>query len=581
MYLDRRLLALARKPRAALAGVVVLGALSGTAAVVQMWLLAHIVAEVFLGGAGVEGVRRPLTALPMAIAARAFFAWAADVLAARAAAAVKHDLRVRLFDHLVNLGPVAAERERTGELATTLGEGVEALDAYIGRYLSQLALAAVIPLIVAAVVASRDLLSGVVLLLTAPLIPLFMFLIGRLADARAIRQWRERSRLAAVFLDIIQGLTTLKVLGRSSELVVTIRRVSEAFRESSMAVLRVAFLSALVLELVATLSVAVIAVEIGLRLLAGRVGFEQAFLVLLLAPEVYLPLRRLGTHFHDGLAGVAAAERIFALLTRPAPQLAPQPQREMPRRPALRLEQVSFAYPSSSAEATTSRPALHDVSLLIAAGEKVAVVGPSGAGKSTLARILLRLAEPDSGTLAADGVTSAEISPEVWRARFSWVPQRAHLFAGTIDANIRLGRADAADDEVVRAARWALADEFIEELPDGYHTVLGERGTTLSGGEAQRIALARAFLADTPVLVLDEPAAGLDPRLQTRLDGVLARLLEGRSALIIAHRVPTVLAADRVVVLDHGRVVDHGSHRALIARCELYRTLVHAYAGGG
>jgi len=579
MYLDRRLLAFSRRSGASLLGAVFLGALGGVATVAQMWLLAHIIAEVFLSGADIEQVRTSLAMLLVAITARVVFGWAADVSAARAAAAVKHRLRVTLFDHLMDLGPVATGCERTGEITTTLTDGVEAVDPYIGRYLPQLALAAVIPLTVAAVVLSRDLLSGAVLLLTAPLIPLFMVLIGHLADARARRQWLDQSRLGAFFLDVIQGLTTLKVLGRSSAYIATIRRVSNAFRDSSMAVLRVAFLSALVLELVATLSVAVVAVQIGLRLLAGRLEFEPAFLVLLLAPEVYLPLRRLGANFHAGLAGVSAAARIFALLDR-APAHPTRPAvHTMPQRPSLTLEDISFAYPSPDSAGADVRPALHHVNLRIAAGEKVAVVGPSGAGKSTLAHILLRLVEPDRGTLSADGVTSDTVSADIWRSRFAWVPQRAHLTADTISANIRLARPDCGDEEVARAARQALADNFIEELPTAYDTVLGERGATLSGGEAQRIALARAFLADRPILVLDEPAAGLDPRLQVRLDGVLARMLEDRTALIIAHRIPSVLAADRVVVLDQGRVIDQGSHEALLSRCALYRTLVHASAG--
>lgn len=579
MYLDRRLFAFARQSGASLLGAVLLGALGGVATVVQMWLLAHIIADVFLAGAGLEEVRTSLAMLLLAVAARAVFGWAAEVSAARAAAAVKHCLRVTLFNHLMDLGPVATEFERTGELAATLTDGVEALDPYIARYLPQLALAAVIPLTVAAVVLSRDLLSGVVLLLTAPLIPLFMVLIGRLADTRARRQWIERSRLGAFFLDVIQGLTTLKVLGRSSEYIAAVRRVSNAFRESSMAVLRVAFLSALVLELVATLSVAVVAVQIGLRLLAGRLEFEPAFLVLLLAPEVYLPLRRLGVHFHAGLSGVSAAARIFTLLDRAPVRPTPSEPHTMPQRPSLDLENISFAYPSSGSEEGNVRPALHQVNLHIAAGEKVALVGPSGAGKSTLARILLRLAEPDRGTLAANGVTSDKVAVEAWRSRIAWVPQRAHLFADTIEANIRLARPDGDDAEVARAARQALAEDFIEELPAAYETVLGERGATLSGGEVQRIALARAFMADRPIVVLDEPAANLDPRLQARLDRVLAHLLEDRSALIIAHRIPSVLVADRVVVLDQGRVIDQGSHEDLLGRCALYRTLVRAYAG--
>jgi ATP-binding cassette subfamily C protein CydD len=578
MQLDRRLLALVHTRRVSLFAAVGFGALGGIAVVAQAWLLAHVIARVFLGGATRTQVATPLMLLLGTIAFRALLSWAADAAAAHAAAGVKHELRDRVFAHLLERGPTAAGRERTGELVTTLTDGIEALDAYIARYLPQLALAALIPLTVAVVVLTRDLLSGVVLLLTAPLIPIFMVLIGRLADVRSRRQWLAMSRLSASFLDTIQGLTTLKVLGQSRAQVAAIRRASETFQFASMEVLRIAFLSALVLELVATLSVAVVAVEIALRLLHGRLDFEQAFFVLLLAPEFYLPLRRLGAEFHAGLAGTTAAQRLFTLAEAPAPA-RPAIATPMPPKPAIELEEVSYAYPGDSRRGSAARPALTSVNLLIEPGEKIAIVGPSGAGKSTLARIVLRFVEPDSGRLMADGVPAEAIDPDDWRRAMAWVPQSPHLFADTVATNIRLARPKSDEIEVAAAARHALAEDFIAELPAGYDTPVGERGAHLSGGQARRIALARAFLADAPLLILDEPTADLDPRLQAELDLALEDLLAGRSALIIAHRVPTVMAADRVVVLDDGRVVDVGPHEELLERCELYRRLVHSYGG--
>jgi len=346
-----------------------------------------------------------------------------------------------------------------------------------------------------------------------------------------------------------------------------------------MEVLRIAFLSALVLELVATLSVAVVAVEIGLRLLHGGLDFEQAFFVLLLAPEFYLPLRRLGADFHAGLAGTTAAQRLFTLLDAPAPT-RPAIATPMPATPTIELRDVSYAYPGNRRRGSIPRPALSSVDLLIEPGEKIAVVGPSGAGKSTLARIVLRFVEPDSGLLMVDGVPAEAIDPDDWRRAIAWVPQNPHLFADTVAANIRLARPESDQKEVATAARHALAKDFIAELPAGYDTPIGERGALLSGGQARRIALARAFLADAPLLILDEPTADLDPRLQAELDVAFEVLLAERSALIIAHRVPTVIAADRVVVLDGGRVIDVGQHEKLLERCELYRRLVHSYGGG-
>ena len=569
MHLDRRLFDLARRYGNSLSMGVAFGWLGGVVTVVQMWLLAHIIAGVFLGGADRAAVAPDLGWLLAAAAIRAALSWAADAAAAHAAAGIKHELRSRVFARLLDRGPVFVETQQSGELITLLTGGVEAVDAYFAQYLPQLVLAAAVPATVAAVVLSRDLLSGVVLVVTAPLIPIFMYLIGRMANARSRRQWLDMARLGAFFLDTVRGLTTLKVLGRAREQVAAIGRVSEAFRSSSLAVLRVAFVSALVLELVTTLSVAVVAVEVGLRLLGGRLEFESAFFVLLLAPEFYLPMRRLGAAFHAGLAGVTAAARLFELLEdggRPIPKTG----RAMPTRPALALEGVSYAYPGE-------RRALKDVSLTINPGETVALVGPSGAGKTTITRLLLRFLEPDSGRLTADGIDCVEIDPENWRRVVAWVPQNPHLFAQTVEENIRLGRREASPRELATAVELASAEDFISALPDGAATQVGERGARLSGGQARRLALARAFLADAPVLVLDEPAEDLDPRLRAGLDQTLSTLLAGRSALIVAHRVPTVVGADRIVVLDEGEVVDQGTHEDLLRRCDLYRGLVHAH----
>jgi len=576
MHLDRRLLDFARPHHSALALSVAFGWFGGVVTVVQAWLLAHIIAEVFLGGADRAAVAPSLAWLLGAIVLRAVFSWAADAAASRAAAGVKHEIRSRVFASLMDQGPVAAGRRRTGELVTLLTDGVEALDAYIAKYLPHLVLAGVIPLTVAAVVLSRDLLSGVVLVLTAPLIPVFMYLIGRLADALARRQWLDMARLSAFFLDTIQGLATLKILGRAHRQIDAIGRASETFRSSSMAVLRIAFLSALVLELVATLSVAVVAVEIGLRLLAGRLGFESAFFVLLLAPEFYLPLRRLGTAFHSDLAEITASARLFEILDDEVTFAGPAVLEAISGEPVFVIDDVSFAYPGDNGE---SRSALDRLSLTIHPGETIALVGPSGSGKTTLARLLLRFIEPDSGRLSVNEIDSTAIDPNSWRQVMAWVPQHPHLFADTIDANTRLARSEATDDEVMAALRAVRAEEFIAALPDGVATRIGERGAKLSGGQARRLALARAFLADAQIVVLDEPGEDLDPRLRAEIDDSLAALLTGRSALVIAHRLPTVMAADRIVVLDRGRIVDQGSHPELVDRCEVYRGLVQAYGG--
>lgn len=610
MKLDRRLLRLAQDARLLLAITLLLGALAGIAAVVQAHFLSQIIDRAFLQAADLGQLGALLRWFFLAILARAAAAYGSDAAAIQVAAQVKQALRQRLFAHLFALGPLHAREERTGELAVVATEGIEALDAYFSQYLPHLALAVLIPLTILAFVLPRDPLSGVVLLLTAPLIPLFMILIGSLADALTRQQWQTLSRLGAHFFDVLQGLPTLKLFGRSREQIAVIAQISERYRATTMGILRVTFLSALVLELVATISTAVVAVTVGLRLLYGQLPFEQAFFVLLLAPEFYQPLRSLGARFHAGAAGTEAAQRIFALLaiqpalagaatdrrskapiepqappsvaihatSQPATNEARQPEtrrgpdaRQLP--PAIAFEDVSYTYP------TAHSPALAGLTFTIPAGRITALVGPSGGGKSTIAYLLLRFLEPDGGRVTIDGVPFSTLTADAWRARVAWVPQLPYLFHDTIAANILLARPDASRNAVIAAARLAHAHEFIEALPAGYDTVIGERGARLSGGQAQRLALARAFLKDAPFLILDEASSHLDPEHAAALDDCIQRLAAGRTILIIAHRLSTVRRADQIVVIANGRAVETGAHDDLLQRDGLYRRLIAAQGG--
>jgi len=603
--MNRRLLQEITGVRGNLAVAVGLALAGGILTVIQALFLSRSVGQVFLGHDTLLAVAPLLAAMFVAAIGRAGAAWGSDVAANRAAGQVKSDLRDRFYAHLLALGPAYARGERSGELAQTATEGIEALDAYFSQYLPQVAAAALVPLAILAFIIPLDPLSGLLLLLTAPLIPLFMTLIGNLADGLTRRQWTALSRMSAHFLDTLQGLVTLKLFGRSLDEIRIIAEISERYRDATMGVLRVAFLSALVLEMVATLSTAIVAVEVGLRLLAGRMAFEQALFVLILAPEFYLPLRMLGSRFHAGAAGLAAARRIYEVLDVPAIDLpaldrsvedGPAPGHpppaggaaDLPRRQAIGVcfKSVSHTYGGDE------RQSLQDVSFEVHPGSRVALVGPSGGGKSTIAQLLLRFVEPTLGEIdvtncpalalepspatSLSGVRLSGLPAAYWRTQVAWVPQRPYLFNTTVAENIRLARPDAGLADVQRAAELAHAAEFIETLPLGYDTVIGERGARLSGGQAQRIALARAFLRDAPLLILDEATASLDPVLEARVSGSIERLLEGRTALIIAHRLETIRRADQILVLDGGRIVEAGSHQNLLQRGGLYSQQVAA-----
>jgi ATP-binding cassette subfamily C protein CydD len=573
MKLDKRLLHQVRQSRLEMTLTVSLGLLGGIVVVGQAGLLSHVISHVFLSGYTLDQVAIPLVVLLLLSLARAALIWGSEVAAGCVAIRIQGDLRDRLASHLLRLGPAYVHGERSGELISVVVEGVEALDAYFRQYLPQLALAGLVPLAVLIVVFPRDWLSALVLLLTAPLIPVFMVLIGDLAEALTRRQWSSLSRMSAHFLDMLQGLTTLKLLGQSRRQIRTIAQISDRFGQTTMGVLRIAFLSALVLEMVATLGTAIVAVQIGLRLLRGQLPFQDALFVLLLAPEFYLPLRLLGTRFHAGMTGVAAAERIFEVL-----QTKPQIQavRKAPIPPALNLHLDGICYSYDSGQ----RTALQGVSFTLAAGEKVALVGPAGAGKSTVAHLLLRFIDPDGGTITVDGIPLSDLCPIAWRQAIAWVPQNPYLFHGSVAANIRQARPDADPDDILWATRQAHADAFIEALPQGFDTPIGERGARLSGGEAQRIALARAFLKDAPLLILDEATANLDPGIEALIQEAMERLLHGRTVLLIAHRLSTVQRADRILVMDAGRVVEAGTHDALMQQGGLYRRMVGAYTPG-
>ncbi len=549
--------------------VTCVGALATAATIVQMALIAALVSRAFLSQDG--GIAAVASLLAAAVCVRAALLWLQEALAFRLAARVKGGLRDGIFPHAIGLGPIYFARERAGELATTATEGLEKIEPYVARYLPQVYLSALAPAMVGIVVLFLDPLSGAILVATGPAIPVLMVLIGRRAEEHSRKQWEAHSGMGARFLEALRGLPTLRAFGRAGEEERAVERASEEFRQRTMRVLRYAFVSGFALEFVATVSVALVAVALTMRLLYGDMGFQTAFLVLLLAPEFYRPLRELGARRHAGMEGKAAAERIAEILDTPPSAGGAGTQSAPEKAPRIEISGLVYSYPGSG------RRALDGVDLTLQAASTTALVGPSGSGKSTLASLLLRFMQPEAGGILADGKDISGMDAEHWRGRVALVTQRPHLFYGTVAENIALSRPEASREEVERAASFAGAGEFIEELPRGYDTHLGERGARLSAGQAQRVAIARAFVEDAPVLVLGEPASSLDPESEHAVERAIGRLRRGRTVLVIAHRLNTARAADRVVVLEDGRVAEAGTHDELAGRGGAYSRLISAH----
>ena len=541
--LDERLLRYARATRVFLFVSVGLGVLSALLIVAQAWLLADVVAGAFLGGKGLTQLKGQLIGLLGLVVARSLLAWGAELAASRSAALAKSQLRAALLERLAVLGLDRSRRQRSGELAILATRGVDALDGYFSLYLPQLLLAVIVPLVVLAVVIFEDWISALIIAATIPLIPLFMALVGASTRERMERQLRTLERLAGHFLDVVAGLPTLKVFGRAKAQAAAIGEVTDRYRRNAISTLRVTFLSSLILELVATVSVALVAVAIGLRLMSGQLDLRTALFVLVLAPEAYLPLRQLGANYHASAEGMAAAEQVFALLEQPPAPRGSGIEVPDPAENDLVVEGLRVAYPDRG------EPALDGVSLRVQAGELLALVGPSGCGKSTLLSVLLGFISPERGSVRVGGVDLADLDPDAWRSHLAWVPQRPHLFALSIAENVRLGRSDACEEEVQAAIVNAGLAEVVARLPQGAQTVLGERGAGLSAGERQRIALARAFLRDAPLLLLDEPTANLDGHTEHEVLQAIRRLARGRTVVLVAHRPALVALADRVLSL--------------------------------
>jgi ATP-binding cassette, subfamily C, bacterial CydD len=567
-----------------------LGVGQGLLAIAQAWLLALILNAVIFEKAGLTDIA-PLMGLLLGLfMLRALTVWLGERAAFQAAALVRTGLRDRIYRQLQRLGPGYLANERSGALVETLTKGIDDLEGYYARFLPAMTLTMILPVAILVVVFPADWVAGVIMLVTAPLIPLFMIIIGSSAQSKNQRLWKQLTRMSAHFLDVIQGLTTLKLFGASRREAEVVERISNDYRKSTMQVLRVAFLSSAVLEFFAAIGIAIIAVFVGFRLyglvmpLPGwltalpEITYLQGLFILMLAPEFYAPLRNMGTQYHARMAAAAAAEQMIRVLEAEPASYSGQtsPGRELLKaaRPfGLRFDAVHFSYEEG-------RDALRGMEFEVPAGARVALVGSSGAGKTTVINLLLGFLTPTSGRILIGDQALAELDLEDWRSHLAWVPQQPRLFQGTIGDNIRLGSPGADPDAVRAAARRARADRFIEALPAGYDSPVGERGAGLSGGQIQRIALARAFLRDAPLVILDEATANLDPESERLVQEGIEDLAQGRTLLVVAHRLATVRRADRILVLEGGRVAEAGTHETLAATKGIYARMIAAYGQG-
>ncbi len=574
MNTHRRLINLSRKSGILFSLVVLTGFILTSLVVLQSWQLSWVINGVFLRDAGVNDVLLPLKFIFLIILFRAGFTFVNGWLSGLLAEKIKFELRQLLLKKIDRLGPMWLRRQKTGEVATTLLQGVDSLDSYFSQFLPQVLLAAAIPLVILFVVFPLDLLTAIVFLVTAPLIPIFMILIGRMAASVTQRQWQKMQQMGDFLLDSIRGLKTLLLLGRSRDRLNEIQRVSEEYRISTINVLKVTLLSAFSLELIATIATAVVAVEIGLRLLYGQLDFQHAFFILLLAPEFYLPMRNLSMRYHAGMAGVTAAASIYKILDIPE---VPYSTIEMQDKTApdfsknpLVLRSVSYNFEDSAVDVLT------EINFEFSPGRHYAIVGENGAGKSTLLNLLMQFVQPQDGEIEVSGQDSRLWSAKDWRNSISWVGQKPVVFNASLLENVRLFNSAYSEEQVIDALSQAGFGELVRSLPQGLATPMLETGARLSSGERQRLALARAFLKEGSLILMDEATSHLDITLSQFFLSSLERLIKNRTSIIVAHHKPLMKMADEVLVLKRGRLVQHGPYQALIDQGGYFADLVKA-----
>ena len=567
MNIDRRLFQLLKEERAPFIISLISGVIASGLLIAQAFYLSKIIDSAFIQKIGLEKLLPLLSFFAFFSLLRMAFNWASHSEANRGTIAIRENIFSRLIERVGALGPIYTRSVQSGRLSTTLLKGVEALDAYYSQYIPQIFFALFTPLLIVCTIFPADPISGWILLASAPLIPFFMIVIGKSASAMTEKQWKTMSRMSGYFLDVLQGLPTLKLFAQSRSQRASIEKTGETFRHATMRVLKIAFLSSLTLELVGTIGIAIVAVGIGLRMMDGKLSFQHALFVLVLTPDFYLPLRQLGTKFHAGMEGVSASKEIFAILDQSSGagenKNGLMKQDSAGTYPIL-CSNLSFTYPDASL------PAIDGINFIIPESKTTAIIGPSGSGKSTMINLLLRFLEPGTGSITINNSPIHDIPLEQWHRQISWVPQHPYLFNASLKENILLARPDASEVEINEALTKTGLASFVNSLANGLDKMIGEQGSRLSGGEAQRVALARAFLKNAPLLILDEPTSHTDPELEAALRNSMEELMKGRTTVIIAHRLETIRSADQIVVFSQGKITQCGTHDELFTAGGFY-----------
>jgi len=570
---DKRLNQEAMNHKLILALLVCFAIASGILAIGQGYYLTVIIDRVFLQRQGLQTLWEMLWLLFAFFIGRGLIIYFTNKVAVNLANHMKRKLRKQLFHQLAHSVPSQLFRYQTGKLVSVITDAIDQLDSYFSSYLPKFIQAAIIPPMILVVAFMHSIYSGIIILITAPLIPVFMILIGNLADRKAEKQMESLLRFSGHFLDVLQGLATLKVFGQSNNQRKQIETMSLHFRDTTMEVLKIAFVSALMLEILATISTAMIAVEVGLRLVYANISFTSALFILLLAPELYLPLKNLGSGFHSGRNSIAAADKVWEMFDEKDKGVKWGTQEFLNQEPPrIQMKNLSFHY-------LENRPVLTDINLDIQSGEKIAIIGKSGSGKTTLLKLLLGLLAPTKGSILINGQPLESFKEESWIAHVAFLSQEPYLFSGTIAENIRISKENASKQQVEAAAELAGVNRFAKELANGYETIVGEGGRGLSGGEKQRVALARAFLKQAPVVILDEPTSGLDLETEHLMIQAMEKLSENATVFTVAHRLQTVLQSDKIVLLSEGKVIAFGTHQELLQHSKEYQAFISAYRG--